>query len=303
MRFGAQVRQAGGFLPALHRGEEMGAEVIQLFVQSNRQWHLPERADEVYLAYRDAAEASPVVMETVCHAPYLINVISPDELTASRSFVSLVANLRAATALGAFGLVLHPGSHRGVDTETAPQRIARIILMALDVAEEGTGEVCPLLLENTAGAGGTIGRTFSELAAVITAAAGDPRIGICLDTQHLWASGISYSSTTEADDVVEQLRGEIGLERLRCLHVNDSKVPLGANLDRHENLGDGCIGPRPLSALLGHPDLQRVPAVLEVPGVEGRGPGAADLSAARSLHARGLASRRRAASRSRRGTK
>jgi deoxyribonuclease-4 len=266
----------------------MGAEVVQLFAQSSRQWRLPGRADEVYAAYRAAVTKSPVVTATVCHAPYLINVISPDRLTEVRSRESLAANLRAATALGAFALVLHPGSHRGTAERTAVGRIARRVLDAL----EGTGGTCDVLLENTAGGGGTVGRTFGELAAIIDAAGRDPRVGVCIDTQHLWASGVSYATLAEADEVVGRLEAEIGLDRVRCLHLNDSKVPLGANSDRHENLGRGAIGAAPLRALLGHPGLQHAPAVLEVPGIEGHGPGRADLAVARRLHAAGLRARR-----------
>ena len=292
MRIGVQVRQTGGFLAALSRAEEIGAEVVQLFPQNNRQWRLPDDRDETYAAYRQRADASPVVSATVCHAPYLINLISPDPVTEARSLTSLIANLRAATALGAFGLVLHPGSHRGVDEATATARIARRAVVALDEATTAMG-VCQLLFENTAGAGGTVGGTFADLAAIIDAAGGDPRLGVCLDTQHLWAFGVEYTTPTQVDAVMEQLAAEIGLDRLGCLHLNDSKVPCGARRDRHENLGSGTIGVRPLRSLLGHPDLQDVPAILEVPGIEGNGPGPADLTVARSLHAAGLAARRR----------
>ncbi len=292
VRIGVQVRQTGGFLAALRRAEEMGAEVVQLFPQNNRQWRLPDDRDETYVAYRQRAEASPVVSATVCHAPYLINLVSPNPVTEARSLTSLIANLRAATALGAFGLVLHPGSHRGVEQATAAARIARRAVVALDEAMTAMG-VCQLLLENTAGAGDTVGGTFADLAAIIDAAGGDPRLGVCLDTQHLWASGVEYTTPTQVDAVVDQLAAEIGLDRLRCLHLNDSKVPCGAESDRHENLGSGTIGVRPLRSLLGHPDLQDVPAILEVPGIEGNGPGPADLAVARSLHAAGLDARRR----------
>ncbi len=297
MRFGAQVRQTGGFLAALRRGEGMGAEVVQLFPQNNRQWRVPAHGDEVYAAYRTAAAGSPVVRATVCHAPYLINVISPDPLTEQRSRACLVANLRAATALGALGLVLHAGSHRGVAPETAAERIARCVVASLDEASAAGGAVCDLLLENTAGAGGTVGRTFGELAAIIAACGGDERVGVCLDTQHLWAAGIAFATPAAADAVVARLAAEVGLDRLRCLHLNDSKVPLGANRDRHENLGEGFIGRRGLRALLGQPGLQHLPAVLEVPGVDRGGPGAADLAVARALHAEALTARRRAARR------
>jgi len=274
----------------------MHAEVAQLFVQSNRQWRIPERTADDFAAYREGAASSTTVTETLCHAPYLVNVVSPDPAVRAKSRASLVANLRAATALGASALVLHPGSHRGVEPAAALRRIGSVVRHALDDAAahpvmDGDG-VCGLLFENTAGAGDTIGRDFAELAALLEET-DDARVGICIDTQHLWASGVAYATYEQADDVVGALDAAFGLATVRALHVNDSKVPLGANRDRHENIGRGTIGPRPFRALLSHPDLQALPAVLEVPGLDGHGPGAADLAAARALHRSGLATRRR----------
>jgi deoxyribonuclease-4 len=285
---GAQVRQAGGLLAALGRGEAMGAEVVQVWAQSPRQWRRAYRDDDL-AAYRQAQEASTVVRGTVCHALYLINLASSDEELRERSRQCLIDNLRAAELIGAWGLVLHPGSHLGAGLEACVSSLADALLGALDAA---AGPV-PLLLENTAGAGGTLGRTFDELASILDAVRGDSRIGVCLDTQHLWASGIVYASPHEADSVVRSLHRSLGLERLRCLHLNDSKVPFGANRDRHENLGQGTIGEGGLRAILGQPRLQRVPAILEVPGIHREGPGKADLAVARRLHAEGLAARRR----------
>jgi len=126
-----------------------------------------------------------------------------------------------------------------------------------------------------AGAGDTVGGTFADLAAVIDAAGGDPRLGVCLGTQHLWASGVEYTTPTQAVTVVDRLAAEIGLDRLRCLHLDDSKVPCGAKRDRHENFGSGMTGVRPLRSLLGHPDPQDVPVILELPGIEDNGSGPA----------------------------
>jgi deoxyribonuclease-4 len=195
--------------------------------------------------------------------------------------------------------VLHPGSHRGVDTRSATRRIAARIVEALEDAAAASGALCDVYLENTAGAGGTVGRSFEELAEIISEAGHDERIGICIDTQHLWASGVRYETAAEADAVIGSLAAAVGMARVRCLHLNDSKVPFGSNRDRHENLGKGTIGARPLRALLGHPDLQDLPAILEVPGESGIGPGAADLRTARALHATGMATRRRRLARSR----
>ncbi|MGH9299287.1 MAG: deoxyribonuclease IV, partial [Acidimicrobiales bacterium] len=197
------------------------------------------------------------------------------------------------TRLGAFGLVLHLGSHLGAGFDGVVKKVAAELLRALERASATLGATsCPILLENSAGAGGTLGRSFLELGAVIEAAGADERLGACLDTQHLYASGVSFGSIKEADSVVAGLDSAIGLERLACLHLNDSKVPCGANSDRHENLGEGFIGRQALGTLLAHPRLQHVPAVLEVPGREKKGPGAGDLAVARAIHAAGLRRRR-----------
>ncbi|HLH27396.1 MAG TPA: deoxyribonuclease IV [Acidimicrobiales bacterium] len=296
MRIGAHVRAGAGLLPALERGGAIGAEVVQVFTQSPRAWKPSRHGPELFDAYRTAQHDHPTVEATFCHATYLVNLASPDPTVSERSRQTLSANLRVATGIGAAGLVLHVGSHRGAGSARALPAVARALLDALErvpVAPDRRAP-CPILLENTAGAGATMGRTFEELAAVIDAAGGDERLGVCLDTQHLWASGVSFADVEEADAVVGRVAATVGLERLRCLHVNDSKVPRGAGRDRHENLAEGTIGEDALSALLGHPALQHVPAVLEVPG-EGDGPRAKDVLRAREILERGLAARRRPA--------
>jgi deoxyribonuclease-4 len=191
--------------------------------------------------------------------------------------------------MGSSGLVLHLGSHRGAGFEAVVKAIASELLRALDEVEDVLGgPACPLLMENAAGAGGTCGRDFSELAAVLHAAGGDERIGACLDTQHLFASGAGYRTLAQADAVVMGIDAAIGLERLQCIHLNDSKSERGSNRDRHANPGEGLIGATALGSLLGHPRLQHLPAILEVPGALGHGPGAVDVAVARRIHANGL---------------
>lgn len=282
MLFGAQVKQAGGLLAALRRAEVMGAEVMQVFAQSPRQWRYPEANAERSAAFRDAWEASTTVRRVVCHAPYLINLGAADREIYERSRSCLAENLRAAATMGAAGLVVHIGSHLGAGLEARLDAIASGLRAALDESD------CPLLLENTAGAGGTIGRSFEELARVIEHANVDPRLGVCLDTQHAWASGVSFDTVAAADDLVGEMERTVGLARLACLHVNDSKVGRGTGLDRHENVGRGAIGRAGFRALLGHPRLQGLPAVLEVPGTDNQGPDARELKAVRRLHAEGL---------------
>ena len=285
MIFGAQVSQRGGLLAALARAEQRGAEVLQVFAQSPRQWKPPNHDDGVLETFRLAVEASATVKQTFCHAPYLINLANPDPVVSRRSRQCLADNLAAATAMGTQGLIVHVGSHLGAGLEAGLDVIAAAITAALCEVADGR-----LILENTAGAGGTIGRTFEELAAIVDRVASE-RIAICLDTQHLWASGVSFRTKAEADRVVRTFDRAIGLDRLACLHLNDSTVPFGANRDRHANLGEGTVPEDAFRALLGHPKLQRLPAILEIPGFAGDSAAAEDLAVARRWHNEGLALR------------
>jgi deoxyribonuclease-4 len=289
MRIGAHVRGGKGLVPALEHAAEIGAEVVQIFTQSPRMWKPSPYGPEVLASFRDAQAEHPSVTSTFCHATYLINLASPDPDLATKSRECLIANLVTAEGLGADGLVLHIGSHRGKGFESALPGIVDALIEALDSVDP-VPNPCPILLENAAGAGDTVGRSFDELGEVIDAAGGDERLGVCLDTQHLWASGVPFASTAESDALVTMVSKTVGLERLRCLHLNDSKVAFGANRDRHANIGDGTIGSVGLSALLGHPDLQGLPAILEVPG-EGDGPRAEDLGKARGVWENGIALR------------
>ncbi len=281
------MRAGKGLVPALAHGAEIGADSVQIFTQSPRMWKPSQYSDEVLEGYRAAQADHPSVRSTFCHATYLINLASPDPELAAKSRSCLSANLATADGMGAEGLVLHIGSHRGSGFPVALPAVAEALVGALDEVDPAG---CPILLENAAGAGDTVGRSFEELAEVLEAAGGDERLGVCLDTQHLWASGVPFATVAEADALVALIDATVGLDRLRCMHLNDSKVAFGANKDRHENLGEGTIGAAALAALLGHPDLQEVPAILEVPG-EGDGPRTEDVAAARSILAEGLALR------------
>jgi deoxyribonuclease IV len=305
MRIGAHVRAGRGIQSALERGGEIGAEVVQIFTQSPRIWKPSPYRPTVLADYRRAQRENPTVVATFCHATYLINLGSPDPELAAKSRSCLKANLRAARGMGAEGLVLHIGSHRGRGFEATLPAVAASLEEALDFADSlpdepdadrddrnghGSATRCPILLENAAGAGDTIGRSFEELATVIEATDGDERLGICLDTQHLWASGVSFRTQDEADALIRTIEDTVGLRRLQCLHVNDSKVGFGANRDRHENIGEGTIGEEAFAWLLGHPALQDLPGILEVPG-DGGGPRARDLDRVRELRDKGLVSR------------
>ncbi len=291
MPIGAHVRAGGDLVPALQRGTEIGADVVQVFTQSPRAWKPMQYSDEVLHAYREAQARDTQVTQTFCHATYLINIAAPDPEVLERSRACLQANFAVATAMGARGLVLHVGSHRGRGFDACLPQVVDALLQTL--ATQPAGD-CPIVLENAAGTGDTVGRTFDELATILEAAGpdGDDRLRVCLDTQHLWASGVDYASVDKTDDVVARFDAVVGLDRLRCLHLNDSKVELGANRDRHENVGEGSIGAEGLGVFISHPALVELPAILEVPG-DGHGARAEDVATARAALALGLDLRHR----------
>lgn len=277
MRIGAHVSAAGGMRRALERAQAMGAEVAQVFTQSPRAWK-PTQHDPA-----DLAGARNSTIPVFCHATYLINLASQDPLLRERSRVALANNLAAANAMGARGLVLHPGSHRGAGLAVGVAQITAEVTAAILAQPDNT---CPVLLENTAGAGDTVGRSLDEVAdllARIEVRVGEALVGVCIDTQHLWASGFDFSGTGGVDRLIEEIDRRFGLERLGLIHLNDSAVPLGANRDRHANLGEGTIGRETLAALISHRSLADVPAALEVPGPEKAGPSRADVLGAIEL--------------------
>ncbi len=289
MNIGAHVRGGGQLVPSLEAGVQIGATSVQVFVQSPRMWKPTQYAPEVLASYRDAAGAHPSVTHTFVHATYLINLASSDDELYAKSVAALTHNLGVGRGMGASGVVLHVGSHKGGGFEDALSRVSAGLARALEEAGEAPhGVNCPILIENAAGAGGTVGRDLAEIEAIIESLGGDERLGICLDTQHLWASGVDYSSLEATSNVLEEIERRLGVWRLRCLHLNDSKMDLGANRDRHANLGEGTIGFSGLAPLVGHPLVRDLPLVLEVPG-EGDGPRASDVADAERLVAMGVA--------------
>jgi deoxyribonuclease IV len=296
MLIGAHVSPAGGPANAVARGVERGCQAIQIFNQSPRQWRPTEYDDERVAAYKEAFEASDVDALLI-HAVYLLNCASEDKEIRKKSLTSLAASLRAGAALSAVGVVLHPGSALKGGAGAAVKRAAKTIAEAL---KESDG--CALHLENTAGAGGTLGRTFEELAALIDGAGGGKRLGACLDSCHLLASGYDIRTADGLGEVLDEFDRIVGLDRLGSLHVNDSMTKLGSNRDRHINLGDGELGKKGCAAFLSEPRFEGLACVFEGPGATGKGVERADIDNAFALRKRGLASRsrRRSAARSRR---
>ena len=286
MLIGAHVSPAGGPANAVERGVERGCRSIQIFNQSPRQWKPTIYDDEKVAAYKEAFEASDIDALLI-HAVYLINCASEDKEMRKKSLTSLTASLRVGHALGAVGVVLHPGSALKGGADAAIKRAAKTIAEALKESEG-----CPLHLENTAGAGGTLGRTFEELAALIDGAGGGKRLGACLDSCHLLASGYDIRTAAGLSDVLDEFDRVVGLDRLGSLHVNDSMTALGSNLDRHINLGEGELGAKGCAAFLSEPRFEGLACVFEGPGAAGKGVEKADIDNAWKLRKRGLRSRR-----------
>jgi len=263
MLIGAHVSPAGGPANAIGRGVERGCRAIQIFNQSPRQWKPTVYSDEQVAAYHDAREGSKVD-SVLIHAVYLLNAASEDKDIRDKTRTSLIASLQAGDRLGAAGVVLHPGSAKTGEVAPAITRAGKVIAEAL---AETDG--CHLHLENTAGAGGTLGRSFEELAALLDACGGDERIGFCLDSCHLLASGYDVRTADGLTAVLDEFDDVVTLDRLRSLHLNDSQTPLGSNRDRHATVGDGELGEEGCGAFLSEPRFQDLPVILETPKYDG----------------------------------
>ncbi len=277
---GAHVSTSGGIHTAIDRIEALGADSVQLFTQSPRTWR-PTSHDPASLERFKERRLEAGIDGVVCHALYLVNLASPDDAIYSKSVAALTNTVDVACAIEAGGVVFHVGSHQGAGFEVGLERVVPALAAALERCSETTW----LLMENSAGAGGTIGRSIAELAAIFERLDRHPRLGVCLDSCHLYVSGYDVTDRAALDAVLDELVRTIGLDRLRALHVNDSKAPLGSNRDRHENIGTGLLGEK-LGVFLGHPALQGLPALLEVPGKDGKGPDADEVRKLKELHAR-----------------
>jgi deoxyribonuclease-4 len=284
MLFGAHVSTAGGIDSGIDRIHDLGGTCVQVFTQSPRMWKPTAHKPESIARFKER-RAECGIGDVVCHALYLVNLASPNDEFYDKSIVAMGASMDAAVAIEAEGVIFHVGSHMGAGFEAGLERVVPAMRQVLEQTTDRTW----LLMENSAGAGGTIGRDLDELVAIWEALDRHPRLGICLDTCHLFVSGVDVGDPAVLQATLDDLDARMGLDRLRCLHVNDSKAPLGSNKDRHDNLFDGLIGER-LATVLGHPQLQHLPAVLETPGHEGKGgPDLEEMARFARLHALGLA--------------
>jgi deoxyribonuclease-4 len=277
--YGAHVSSEGGISSAIDRAEELGCDAVQVFTQSPRMWkptaHAPEQIERFRTRRKEVG-----VRSVVCHALYLVNLAGPDREMRAKSVTAMRASLETAAAIGAEGVVFHVGSHVGAGLAQGFRRAVPALRGLLELTDERLW----LVLENSAGAGGTIGRSVDELATLFDRLDRHPRLGICIDSCHWWVSGIDVTDPDALDAALDELDERIGIDRLRCLHVNDAEVGLGSNRDRHAPLGRGTIGDG-LGTFLAHPAFQGLTAILETRGPDGTYIG--ELRLLRELHRKG----------------
>jgi deoxyribonuclease-4 len=279
MYFGAHVKASGGVWHAVEHGEELGCEAIQFFAGSPRTWKPQLYKEGDAARFREARAASPIRF-VVIHTIYLINLATTKPDFYENSVVSLVGAVTAAEQLGADAIVTHIGSHQGAGFAAGLARVKEALQRALDEVSDSPVRV---LLENTAGAGGTMGVDFEQLGAMIDAVGGDPRVGLCLDTCHLFAAGFDLRTRPSLDTMLEAVAAACGLDRLVMLHLNDSKTPLASNRDRHDNIGEGELGREAFEIVVNHPAFGDLPGILEVPGFDDQGPDARNMDILREL--------------------
>jgi deoxyribonuclease IV len=272
---------------AHERAVERGCEAMQVFNQSPRAWRPTRWKPDDVAEFLKLMKRGPVESVSI-HAVYLINPATKDAAMRKKSADSLIHALRMGDEIKADGVVVHPGSTVGEPIDEALPRVAEMVKHGL---AESDG--CRLLLENTAGAGNTIGRSFEELRELIDLAGGDKRIGVCLDSCHMFATGFDITTADKLTEVVDRFAKTVGIRRLKSLHVNDSLTALGSNRDRHAVPGEGKIGPRGCAAFLSEPRFEKLPALFEGPGTSGHAPDKVDVDKMRKLRANGLRARRR----------
>lgn len=272
MRIGAHVHATGGLLNAIDRALAIGAETIQLFASAPQTWRRKEYPEEIGILFREKA-AKHNIYPVFFHGVYLINLATADREHLARSIDSLLFYQRTAAFIGSQGTIFHLGSHKGLGLdEVLPQIVA-----ALREVLAGSPVGPWLVLENSAGMGMSIGSKFVELARIIEAV-GDDRLRVCLDTCHTFAAGYNIADPQGLEAALEEFDREIGFDKLVAIHANDSKVPLGAGVDRHENIGRGYIGRAGFEVIMRHPAFAQMPFLLEVPGFAKQGPDAENVT-------------------------
>ena len=287
MQIGAHVSSSGGIHNAVDRAVAIGADSMQVFTQSPRMWRPTNHDPATFDRFRER-RAETGMGGVLCHALYLCNFAAPDDEVYAKSVAALRNTMEVASAIGADGVVVHVGSHLGSGFESGLERVVPAMEQVLELSSDETW----LLMENSAGAGGTIGRSIEELARLYERLDRHPRLGLCLDSCHLYVSGVDVTDPAALDACLDEVDATIGLDRLRALHVNDSAAALGSNRDRHANIGEGVLGEK-LGVFLGNDRLQGLPAVLETAGPDNHGPDANEIRRAKQLHKRGVGRRKK----------
>lgn len=272
MRIGAHVSVAGGVHNAIDNALAIGAECVQIFPSAPQSWGFRPIDEEVQTKFRMGAREHGIG-PNVFHGIYLVSLGSDDPGLVQRGKSSLAKYLNVAADLDVMGVIFHLNSHKGRGFEAVLPQLTGSLREVLDAAPDHA----QLILENSAGMGNHIGSRFAELGAMIKAL-DDPRVHVCLDTQHAFAAGYDLTTPEGVATAMEEFDSEIGLHHLVAVHCNDSKPPLGGALDRHENLGHGQMGVAAFEAIMAHPAFRDVPFYLEVPGIEGKGPDAENVN-------------------------
>ena len=281
MKFGSHMSMAGGHDRAVRSAHAVGFSTVQVFTKSNNQWRAAPLTDAHVGAFR-AALAETGVAEPVAHASYLINLGSPDDALWEKSIASLALEVERGEALGIGDLVIHPGAHVGSGEEVGLARIAR----GLDEVHRRTpGVALKIALETTAGQGSCLGHRFEHLGRLFELVERPERLGVCVDTCHIFAAGYPLETDSDYHSTMMALDQAVGLDRVRVLHLNDSKKPLGSRVDRHEGIGRGHLGLEPFRRLVNDPRFRGIPMILETPKGEEDG---ADLDAVNLGVLRGL---------------
>ncbi|OFX32379.1 MAG: hypothetical protein A2Z07_08890 [Armatimonadetes bacterium RBG_16_67_12] len=266
MRLGAHVSISGSLDLAIDRALAIGCDCLQIFYGSPRQWRTVIYAGEMldrFVEKRRAARLDPLI----AHVAYLVNLATPDREAQRRSIASLLHTLRGVERLDGLAAVTHLGSRVGSPRGAALKRVAASVRRVLEDSERAQ-----VLLENSAGAGGILGAAFDDLARVLDHLQGDPRVGICLDTAHLFAAGWDLRAPEGVDAMVAEVDRAVGWDRVRAFHLNDSQGALGSHVDRHQNIGEGLIGMDGFRAIVTHPRIRPLPGIIETPGFDHKGP-------------------------------
>ena len=278
MLLGGFVSAAGGLDQALMRAEENEFDVAMFFIGSPQSWNLPELNVEQVERYKEALKTSRV-KKTYAHALYLANLATPDATLFQRSIQGLTRTMQNGEKIGLGGVIFHLGSHKSTSTEEGLKRVAQGMLAIL---ENSPGET-HLIMENSVAQKDKVGGNFEELAFVLRELNHHPRATICMDTCHAFASGYNYTDPTSLKQLFTEIESTITFERLECLHVNDSQGELNSHIDRHANYGEGLITPDGFRKLLLDPHIKDKPFIMEIPGLNDKGPSIADKKALEAI--------------------